>query len=92
LVCVPAAGQPACTLAIKTHHFPFIAQNRSIQVQGFSVVVRVVSSITSVAGQIDPGTGGSNVYPLTFPAPDKDGFSTARQNGGLGLTFDPTQP
>jgi hypothetical protein len=56
-------------------------------------VVRTVASITSpIAGQLDPGTGGSNVYPLTFKAPDKNGFSTAEQDGGLGLAFDPTKP
>ena len=43
-------------------------------------------------GQIDPGTGGTTVSPLTFGPADANGFRTARLNGGLGLAFDPTQP
>ncbi len=90
----PPTGQPeTCTLPIKTHHFPFIAQNRAIQVQGFSLVVRTIPSITSaLAGTVDPGTSGANVFTMHFPPPDKNGFSTAQQDGGLAIGFVPTQP
>ena len=90
----PQAGQPeTCTLQLRMHHFPFLAQTRSIQVQGFSLVVRTNPSITAaIAGTLDPGTSGANVFSLNFAPPDKTtGFSTAQQDGGLAIGFDPTQ-
>jgi hypothetical protein len=89
----PPAGQPeTLQIAIKGQQFPFIAQDRSIQIQGFALVVRTAAAITTLAMQIDPGTAGSNVYQPAFTPVDKNGFRTAMQNGGLGLPLDPTQP
>jgi hypothetical protein len=77
---------------ISAQMFPFIAQGRSILVQGFSLVVRMISSITSLTARVDPGTGGASIFPINFGSADSNGFYTAQKNGGLALNFDPTQP
>ena len=88
----PSAGQPEMLqINISTQMFPYIAQSGSVQVQGFSLWTRTISSVTSLACQIDPGTGGGSVFQPNF-APQGNGFRVAQQNGGLALTFDPTQP
>jgi hypothetical protein len=92
----PAAGQQEMLqLGILASHFPFLAQGRAIQIQGFSLFVRA-PNITSLAAQVDPTTAGTSVFNLTFGPADKNdpknGFFTAEQNGGLGIGLDPTQP
>ena len=88
----PAAQPKTLQIGISAQMFPFVAQGRSIQVQGFSLVVRTTSSITSLAAQVDPGTGGTNVVPLNNFISKGNGFRVTQQNGGLALTLDPTQP
>jgi Tc toxin complex TcA C-terminal TcB-binding domain len=78
-----AAQQEKLQIIISAQMFPFIAQGRSIQVQGFSLWVRTISSITSLTAQVDPGTGGASIFAINFGSADPNGFYTARQNGGL---------
>jgi hypothetical protein len=88
----PDVAQPeTLRVNISAQMFPFIAQSRGIQIQGFSLWVRTNSSVTSLASQIDPGTGGGSVFHPNFTTAGND-FRVAQQNGGLALTFDPTQP
>jgi hypothetical protein len=90
----PPAGATAETLQIKilNRHFPFLAQNRTIELQSFSLYVRTASSVTKLAGQVDPSTNGASVFPLAFGPADSNGFYTITQNGGLAIDLDETQP
>lgn len=90
----PPAGAAAETLQIKilNRHFPFLAQNRTIELQSFSLYVRTASTVTKLAGQVDPSTNGASVFPLTFGPADSNGFYTITQNGGLAIDLDETQP
>jgi GH18 family chitinase len=87
----PGAAQPeTLQINITAQMFPFIAQSRSIEIKGFSLWARTISSVASLACQIDPGTGGGSIFQPNFTTAG-NGFRVAQQDGGLVLTFDPTQ-
>jgi len=89
----PTAGNPeSLEIKIRSQHFPYLAQDRAIQFQAFSLFVRTKSSVTSLAAQVDPSTNGVNVYPLNFPPLSKGDFFSATQNGGIAVDLDETQP
>jgi hypothetical protein len=70
----PIGAQETLQLAIKRPNFPFLAPNKSIQLEAFRMAVRARSTVPSLAGKLDPSSNGADIQTFNFAPMDVNGF------------------
>ena len=87
----PVGSQEKLQLNILRQNFPFLAPDKSVQLEAFRIAVRAKSTVPTLAGQLDPSTNGANVQSFNFAPMDGNGFFlTGRIE--IQTLIDETQP
>lgn len=87
----PAGSQEKLQMNIRRPNFPFLAPDKSIQLEAFRIAVRAKSTVPTLAGVLDPSTNGGNAQTFNFLPPDANGFFfTGRIE--IQTLIDDTQP
>jgi hypothetical protein len=88
----PQAGAPeSLQFTLGRQNFPYVAADKSIQLESVRLVVRTKPAIGTLAAQLDASTNGANLYKLAFAPADANGFFIIEQDN-LGFLLDPGQP